>query len=247
MLRGRACSPSSGVVATIHGATVRDSFDTTWELHPPPDPEAERMPGDPAPWSLFRVIRLCTRSMPSGTWPWAPPAGPLLHDVEIGVDDDANLAWAVELTADDVTLVKDGGRAPATAQGSAAVSQSFEYQPSTRLPMNWHPYRRIESEGRARPWVQGLVAKLNELLPAPRHGRASLLIGGPSEPGGFGQGHEVDGLAIPSSGVRIQRRTRLARDSDGRPALWSERSAVPSLGPPASQLRCDVSEEDRPR
>jgi hypothetical protein len=39
----------------------------------------------------------------------------------------------------------------------------------------------------------------------------------------------------------------LARDTDGRPILWVERSARPLNAPPTSHLRFDVlSEEPRP-
>jgi hypothetical protein len=46
--------------------------------------------------------------------------------------------------------------------------------------------------------------------------------------------------------VRLQRRARLARQTDGRPALWVERRVVPILAPPASQLRFDVFAEAPP-
>jgi hypothetical protein len=240
---GNPPPPSSGVVATIHSATVRDSFDDPWELQPPPDPELEREPGDPAPWSLFRVAGLSNRSLV--IWPVAvaPHAGPLLDDVVLGIDEDANVAWAVEMRADGLVLLDDTASAAAAAEGTPTGTRRFDYKPSTTLPLHWHPYSRIDSDDPTRPWVQGLVADLTGPEPEPREGPTSRLIGGPSEPRGFGDGHEVDGRAIPSTGVRLQRRARLARQSDGRPVLWVERRAVPILGPPASQLRFDVLAE----
>jgi hypothetical protein len=49
--------------------------------------------------------------------------------------------------------------------------------------------------------------------------------------------------AIPSNGVRLQRRAMLARDTAGRPVLWVERSSRPVTGPPTSHLRFDVFAE----
>jgi len=231
--------PSSGVVATIHTASVRDSFDQTWELAPPPDPELEHDPDDP-PWSLFRVAGLSNRSLV--IWPVAvaPLAGPLLDDVVLGIDEDANLAWAVELRADGLALLDDAGSAAAAAEAARTGTRRFTYRPSTTLPQHWHPYRRDKQEP-ARPWVQGLVADLTTPEADTRAGPTSRLIGGPSvDPARAGDGHVVDGRAIPSSGVRLQRRARLARQTDGGPVLWVERRIVPILGPPASQLRFDA-------
>jgi hypothetical protein len=243
---GNPAPPSSGVVATIHAANVRDSFDEVWELTPPPDPELGRPPGAPAPWSLFRVSGLSNRSLV--IWPVAvaPHAGPLLDDVVLGIDEDANLAWGVELRAEGVALLDDASSAAAAAEATPTGTRDFTYLPSTTLPKHWHPYRRVDSADASRPWAQGLVADLTTAEPTPREGPASRLIGGPSEPGGAGAGHEVDGRAIPSSGVRLQRRARLARQTDGRPVLWVERRVVPILAPPASQLRFDVFAETPP-
>jgi hypothetical protein len=232
-------APSSGVVVTLVSARVRDSFDEVWDLAPPPDPAGEPPPV-PLAWSLYRVAGLDVRSLV--IWPVAvaPHAGPLLDDVIIGVDEDANLAWAVELRAEGRALLDDAGNAAAAAETAVAGTQSFRYLPSTTLPRHWHPYRRREDGGPSRPWQQGLVADLTGPEPAPRPGPTSPLIGGRPGEGGFGEGHEVDGRAIPSSGARLQRRARLARDVDGRPVLWVERRVVPILAPPASQLRFDV-------
>jgi hypothetical protein len=225
---------------------VRDSFDEVWELAPPPDPELPRGAGDPAPWSLFRVAGLSTRSLV--IWPVAvaPHAGPLLDDVVLGIDEDANLAWGVELRADGVALLDDAGSAAAAAEAARTGTRTFTYRPSTTLPLHWHPYRRSEDEP-SRPWVQGLVADLTTPANDTRAGPTSRLIGGPStDRQQIGAGHVVDGRAIPSSGVRLQRRARLARQTDGRPVLWVERRVVPILAPPASQLRFDVFVE-KPR
>jgi hypothetical protein len=53
-------------------------------------------------------------------WPTAatPLAGPVLDQVDFGVDEDANLLWAV-----------DAGAQPV-----------YRYQASTEVPPFWHPY-----------------------------------------------------------------------------------------------------------
>jgi hypothetical protein len=223
--------PSSGVIATVHEAIVRDSFDDLWPLAPPSD------------WSLFKTAGLDDTALL--IWPVAvaPQAGPMLDEVMLGVDEDANLAWAVELKAEGRTLLAGADTLAAIAETSRTGTRNFRYIPSTTLPPHWHPYRREEGDGRFGRWVQGIVADLGQVPPRPRPGPQSRLIGGPSGLGA-GRGHVVGGHAIPSSGLTLRRRAMLARDVSGRPVLWVERSARPLLGPPVSHLRFDVLAED---
>ncbi|MCA7082451.1 hypothetical protein K7G19_02410 [Cupriavidus sp. DB3] len=228
--------PSSGMLVTLRDTVVHDSFDDTWTLAPPPV-------DGPQAWSLFR-----TTGMEAGAlliWPVAvaPHAGPWLDDVSLGIDEDANVAWAVELRADGRVLLADDTSEAAARETTRTGTRQFRYLPSNTLPAHWHPYRRTGPDGRYGDWQQGLVADLGGVLPRVRPGPASRLIGGPSGPG-FGRGHEIAPEAIASSGVSLRRRARLARDTEGRPVLWVERSRTPLAGPPVSHLRFDVMAED---
>ncbi|WP_061958749.1 hypothetical protein [Cupriavidus pauculus] len=228
--------PSAGVLVTLRQTTVLDSFGDTWPLVAPPV-------DGPQGWSLFH-----TRGLDAGAllvWPVAvaPHAGPLLDEVSLGIDEDANAAWAVELRADGRVLLPDDRSDAALAETRRTGTRAFRYLPSTTLPIHWHPYRRAQGSGLYGDWQQGLAADLTVALPRLRPGPLSRLIGGPSGPG-FGRGHEIAAEAIASSGVALRRRARLARDTDGRPVLWVERSRAPLAGPPVSHLRFDVMAED---
>lgn len=74
----------TGHVLRLQNVLVRDSFDETWKVTPPAD------------WSLFAVRGLETGSLL--LWPGVtmPLQGELLEEVSLGVDEDANLLWAVE-------------------------------------------------------------------------------------------------------------------------------------------------------
>jgi hypothetical protein len=232
--RGGDVPPSSGVVVTLHTTRVRDSFDQDWDVHPP------------SGWSLFKVTGLDRRALV--VWPVAaaPHTGPVLDDITLGIDEDANLAWAIELRADGIQLGVDVSSSAALAETARTGTGRFRYLPSTTLPPFWHPYRRTEASERAwGEWEQGLVADLTKEVPVARPGPRSRLIGGPSG-AGAGRGHVLDQRALPSSGVRLIRRARLARDTSGRPVLWVERQVAPLAGPPASHLRFDVLAEDAP-
>jgi hypothetical protein len=237
-LKPDPAAPSSGVVVSLRATEVRDDFGDWWPLEVP---AGEDDPIDPAagleaqPWSLFRTAGLDRRALV--VWPTAatPLAGPVLDDVVLGVDEDANLIWAVELRADGTALAPDAESAAAVQETTPTGTRDFEYLPSTTLPRHWHPYR---IEGDPRRFRQGLVADLTGPQPVPRPGpRSSLLLGGPAT------GHELRPAAVPNQGLRLERRFVLARATDGSPALWIQRRRVPLLGGPVSHLRFDVLAE----
>jgi hypothetical protein len=242
--------PSSGVLVTLADVTVKDSFDQTWPLAPP-------TANGPGAWSLFHTAGLAEAELL--IWPVAvaPSGGPILDDVLIGVDEDANLAWAVELRADGRQLLPDPATDAAIVETTRTSTRNFRYLPSSTLPDHWHPYQRVRAgdpafdpattagagDGRSGYWRQAVLADLTGPQPTPRPGPVSRLVGGPSGLG-VGRGHELAPNAIASNGVRLQRRAMLARDTAGRPVLWVERSSRPVSGPPTSHLRFDVYVED---
>ena len=90
----------AGTVVTMAQATVTDSFGDTWTVTPPSD------------WTLFGTTGLD----PSTIVVWAtartPLVGPLIDDVSIGIDEDANMVWAVEQVVAGQTLATPPPRPP---------------------------------------------------------------------------------------------------------------------------------------
>jgi len=239
--------PSAGVIVRLAHLKVKDTFDEWWDLRIPPStddaPEAWSRP-----WSLFRTHGLDRSALV--VWPTvtAPLASEPLDDIVVGVDEDANLLWAVELEVDGVPLLANAEAPEAQRETTPTGSRAFRYLPSSTLPSHWHPYRIEHSAkvgGPARVFVQGLVADLTGPAPTLRAGPHSLLLGGPSG-SGPGRGHELSPSAIPSTGLRLHRSWVLGRGTDGKPVLWIERRRVPLLGGPVSPLRFDVLAEEVP-
>ncbi|MCW2811331.1 MAG: hypothetical protein JWP61_1789 [Friedmanniella sp.] len=248
-----AGGPGIGVVATLGRVTVRSSFDEVDVLLPPPVDPGPLVPDEPVgPWSLYRTTGLGRSSLV--LWPTAasPVVGPVLDDVLLGVDEDADVMWAVELTADGVRLAADADTALAMAQGRRTGSRAFSWLPSTTLPEHWHPYRLPADPALPRRFEQGLVAELNQDPPRVRRGPRSPLIGGVSDAevaegaSPNGSGHVLENTAVPYQGVRLERRYVLARGTDGRPVLWRQRRRLPLLAGPVSHLRFDVLREAPP-
>ncbi|MEO7784359.1 MAG: hypothetical protein ABIR97_07295 [Terracoccus sp.] len=237
---GSGPPPSSGVVVTLSGIRAKDGFDQWWDLTIPPGEEDPPAGPDeaPGPWSLYRTRGLDRSSLV--IWPavTTPLSGPTLDDVLLGVDEDANVMWAVELRAEGLDLALSADAGQALLETRRTKTRRFTYQPSTTLPQHWHPYR-IESRPAParRVFVQGLVADLGQNPPAPRPGPISELIGS-------GRGHEIAASAVPNQGMRLERRYALARGTDGRPVLWRQRRRLPLLSGPVSHLRFDLLQED---
>jgi len=234
--------PSVGVIVSLAAVRVKDGFDDWWDLTiPPGDDDPPAGPDEPpGPWSLFR-----TRGMDRSAlvvWPTAttPVTGPVLDDVLLGVDEDANVMWAVELRTDGIDRALSADSSAALEETRRTTSRRFTWEPSTTLPEHWHPYR-IESRPAParRMFVQGLVADLSQSPPAKRAGARSELIGG-------GAGHELDASAVPNQGLRLERRYVLARGTDGSPVLWRQRRRLPLLAGPVSHLRFDLLREAAP-
>ncbi|RMB61513.1 hypothetical protein [Tessaracoccus antarcticus] len=246
-------APGIGVVATLGAVTVRNSFDQNDALTPPPVDAGPVIPDEPVgPWSLYRTSGLGRSSLV--LWPTAasPVVGPVLDDVLLGVDEDADVIWAVELRADGVQLAADADTATAMAEGRRTGTRQFTWLPSTTLPEHWHPYRLPTDHALPRVFEQGLVAELNDVVPGIRRGPRSELIGGVSDAevaegaSPDGRGHVLEPHAVPYQGVRLERRYVLARGTDGLPVLWRQRRRMPLLAGPTSHLRFDVFRESPP-
>lgn len=232
--------PSSGVVVSLAGVRVKDGFDDWWDLTiPPGDDDPPAGPDEaPGPWSLFRTRGLDRSSLV--VWPAAttPLSGPALDDVLLGVDEDANVMWAVELRADGLDLALSPDASAALAETRRTRTRAFTYEPSTTLPEHWHPYRIETRPAPARRvFVQGLVADLSQTPPVPRAGPRSELIGA-------GAGQVLAASAVPNQGLRLERRYALARGTDGSPVLWRQRRRLPLLAGPVSHLRFDLLKEE---
>lgn len=86
--------------------------------------------------------------------------------------------------------------------------------------------------------LSDLDARPVQPLPLP----TSRLLRNPSA-GTADPTHEIMPVAIPRSGLRLDRRYVLGRRVDGEPLLWVQRRRLPLMGPPMSTLRFDVLEE----
>ena len=223
----------AGHVVTLDKVEVVDSFGEVWEVETPYD------------WSLFDTEGLDSRSMLVWATVGTPLEGPVLDQVDLGIDEDMNLLWAVErrLRGRDISSARSQpGRGQARLDTSKR--QRFDYRPATRVPPHWHPYV-LDTDGERRRFVQGRAADLSgdtpTLLPPP----SSDLLIDPAWATSSDETrpvHQIEPAAIPPDGVQLTRRAFLTRSTDASPVLWTQRRRLPLLAAPALRLRFDFLE-----
>lgn len=223
----------AGHVVTLDEVVVTDSFGETWPLAPPTD------------WSLFATAGLDPRSLVVWATAPTPLIGPVRDEVVVGVDEDANLVWAVERRVRGTVVATDPDPVPdPPASLDTTARQRFAYRAMTRVPPHWCPYVVQDVDGRRR-FVQGRAADLSGpaavLMPPPE----SDLLYDPSA-NGTHPVHQIEPAAIPQDGLRLERRAMLARATDAGPVFWTQRRRQPLLTPPGLRLRFDTLEPAPP-
>jgi hypothetical protein len=92
--------------------------------------------------------------------------------------------------------------------------------------------RRKFLQGRLRDYSVADPAKLGKLAPPPS---AHLLQTSDDD-----SIHQIEPSVVPTTGLRLDRRYVLVRQTDGLPVLWVQRQRLPLFSPPVSRLQFDV-------
>jgi hypothetical protein len=222
----------TGTVVSVRSVTVVDVMGVETVVQPAID------------WSLFHVTGLD----PTDLLLWPTVQHPLsaarpLDEIRIGVDEDANLLWAVEERVDGVDVSDDSGPIGQQADVSAdevvlGGRRRYRYDPATGVELNWHPYV-VSEVGGERRYVLARLADLSVRPVTTRPGPTSALLrdpaATPTDPD-----HLLHLDAVPRRGVRLDRRYVLGRRTDGSPVLWVQRRRLPLTAPPISSRRSDV-------
>jgi hypothetical protein len=223
-----------GTLVAVTQMTVDDSMDLTTTNAPAQD------------WSLFHVSG--RRANEILLWPTV--AHPLtsvvpLDEIHFGVDEDANVLWAVEKRIDgsEVSEPDPPPSAPASQPaGELAIMRPrrYRYVPATDVPEHWYPYL-IQATGSTRRYIQGRLADMDVRPVVPRPGPTSRLLRDPRA-SGSDPAHSIFPDVVLRLGLRLDRRFVLGRSTTGAPLLWIQRRRGPLGGPPTSRLRFDLME-----
>lgn len=239
---------SAGHVVGVDAVVVRDSFGREYDeatytgLRPPAD------------WTLFAVDALTPGELGLSAdelilWHVAelPLESAPVERVQLGLDEQSNLLWAVERVVDgrdvdqrllclpDGPTFNDG-----VPSGDSREAREYAYLPAKGIGPWWTPYT-LSEEGTPRRLVQRNLVDLSRQEPKPMPDPVALVL----VPDEGKPDHVIAPLAVPSNGIELTRHWSLARDMHGRPVLWVQRERGTLLSPPARTLRFDVMEEAR--
>lgn len=171
-------------------------------------------------------------------WLVLPPSvvrrvdGPPLEDVMLIRDEMANLAWAVELTAqlDDgepVDVASQLPPPPPVIRSSDAPLDALEYRLTNGVPANWRPLVPVRRASDARRiFVPGRVWGTEH--PAP----FTVLVE---------QLGDLLDEEVPREGKRLRRFWQYGRWHDGSRHLWCGREVLAGRGEGNSGLRYDLA------
>ena len=246
----------AGHILTLTDGVVTDSFGRVYSLQRPPDA-----------WSIFSTQGLPHHSMLLFLRAVNPLEGETLEDVLLGWDEYSNMLWGVEQRIDGRDVQSQAvKRPPATGFADLTAGKNFLYQPNMGLTPHWHPYEVEDITLDASPerfLVQRRVADLkgdvlipranpcdDEIAPVGIAGTPHLMPAARAEvlrlrDGALEQVHLITPATVPSTGMQLQRRWMLARDTSGDPVLWVQRQRKPLRAGPSRAIRYDVLEEVR--
>jgi hypothetical protein len=243
----------AGQVTAITSLTVMDAFDRTYASEEQSEAGEPLWPGLLAPedWTLFKIDGVADDEPGLTTadlilWHVAelPLESGALERVQFGLDEEANLLWAVERTVDGRAVTErrlepiDEEAHPrfnnGKPSGDVREAKEYAYVPAQGIAPYWHPYEIAEVEDKRR-LVQRRLVDLSRQKPIPMPAPQAAIL----------EAKTIRPLAIPSSGIEIERRWQLARAMDGAPVLWVQRQRRTLLSPAARRLRFDVMEEKK--
>lgn len=224
---------TAGHVLAIREVAVTDAFGDTWPTEGTSWPTIDD-------WSVFRVAGLGTMELPLWLTAASALAGDPIEEVAIGIDEDANLAWAVEeRLAGQVTeraVAAPGAAAIHDDQADPGPPSDRRYQPISAVPAHWTPYTREPQHPAAGGPVmfrQGRLVEYDETGdPTRRPPPTAELLAAVGV-------HEIAPWRLPPTGIRLERRRMLARATDGSPRTWVQRRRVPLLELAGSGLMFD--------
>ena len=239
----------AGRVLTIESMSVTDAFGRTYATTDV-DPGGFRWPGlqPPDDWTLFKVDGATVADgglAPAELVLWhvaeLPLEGLALERVQLGLDEQSDLLWAVERTVDGREVESRPAELPdsplfneGSPTGDARQAREYAYVPSRGVVAHWHPYTLNDDDG-PRRLVQRSLADLSRQQPDPDAPTDR------SGPAGAHRGRPAPDRAARRAQQRDRGRTTLdARPRHARPsrAVGPAAAAHPPVpARPPAQLR----------
>ncbi|RAY12578.1 hypothetical protein DPM19_23535 [Actinomadura craniellae] len=242
------CDLPAGTLAEIRGLAVTDVFGQQLWITPAgagDDQDWQR-------WSMFTLDTIGDESVPADTGLFLPPVvpkvadGPVLEDVALIRDENANLVWGIERTVRQAT--GEGRRGSEVAAEVLAHRRrlfppeppgdpraAVAYEAMNSIPENWIPFIPVHVPGDNRSIQLQRAALPGAIDGVPVRPRTALLREGFDA----GQPYFVNEEEVPQSGTVVTVAYNRTRWTDGRVVLWLSARRGTGRGEGSSGLAFD--------
>jgi hypothetical protein len=243
------CELPVGSLAGIAGLTVTDTFGHKLWITPANAGDDE----DWRRWSMFSLDTIGAEAVAAETSILVPPTvpkvaeGPLLEEVTLVRDENANLVWGVEKTVRMAT--GDSRRGSEVAAERVAFRRRFipepqpdppraavTYQAMNVIPEQWIPFIPVHRTEDIRSIQLQRAALPSAIDGYPVRPRTQLLREGLDA----GKQYFVNEEEIPQSGTRLTAAFNRTRWRDGRVVVWLSTQRGVGRGEGSSGLRFDI-------
>ncbi|MDT0347460.1 hypothetical protein [Streptomyces litchfieldiae] len=250
------CDLPAGVIATIEGLAVTDVFGQREWITPAGSGDDQ----DWQRWSMFTLDTVGDAPVAADTSLFLPASvpkaaeGPVLEDIALIRDENANLVWGIERTVQVATgEARRGGEVAAEALAHrrrlipspepGAPLAPIAYLAMNTVPENWIPFIPVHVPGDNRAIQLQRAAMPSAVDGTPVRPRTSLLRTGldAATPAPYFVNEEE----VPQAGARVSLAYNRTRWRDGRVVVWLSAHRGTGRGERSSGLAFDLLRDTR--
>ncbi|MFA1550091.1 hypothetical protein [Actinomadura chokoriensis] len=251
------CDLPTGTLATLRGLAVTDVFGQRLWI----TPAGAGADDDWQRWSMFTLDTIGSDSVPADTGLFLAPTvpkvadGPLLEEVDLIRDENANMVWGIEQTVRLPTGDPRKGSEVAAEilahrrrlfpqDPPTAPLAPIAYVAMTSVPGHWIPFIPVHVPGDTRKIQLQRAAMPSEIDQNPVRPRTTLLREGldAAEPGPYFVNEEE----VPQTGTKVTVAYNRTRWSNGRVAVWLSARRGAGRGEGSSGLAFDLPADTAP-
>ncbi|WP_050024144.1 hypothetical protein [Verrucomicrobium sp. BvORR034] len=237
----------TGTLTRVDSLVVHDVFGGVTRIE-----QADAAPGPAGQrWTMFSTTAPAAAQGLAGFFVLPPNVGPavqqglVLEEVRFLRDEMANMAWAVEHTAENGLGRAWPGHERDLAIGNPAIEPPVEtplrYQLQTRVPQNWLPLIPVAID----PQEGDIALELGAMLTQGENPQPIRPTGRILQPSSIGsEAYRIREEEVPREGLQVSRVMCRCRGSDGSTHLWVARRRQIGRGEGSSGLRYDLAVQE---
>ncbi|MCL7427050.1 hypothetical protein [Streptomyces sp. YS415] len=251
------CDLPTGTLASLRGLAVTDVFGQRLWI----TPAGAGADNDWQRWSMFTLDTIGSDDVPADTGLFLAPTvpkvadGPVLEEVDLIRDENANMVWGIEQT---VRLPTGPGRRGSEVAAEILAQRRrlfpptpptdplapIAYQAMTSVPGHWIPFIPVHVPGDSRKIQLQRAAMPSEIDTTPVRPRTTILREGlDAAPQ---RSYFLNEEEVPQTGTKVTVAYNRTRWGNGRVAVWLSARRGTGRGEGSSGLTFDLPTDTKP-